>query len=157
MKTIRTPYVVAAASLLVLLVGCSGGRPIPDQGAGAASSASAEQEAAAPVADQSKADACQMLVTSLATISQSASTMSTTDPQAALATFKDAAGRAQNDLSGIANAEIAPLAQDVGAKLNDYVAFLESVSQDPSKASQIADQISAFQTSLATAVTACQS
>lgn len=158
MKTIRAPFAIGTAAVLLLLAGCSGGGSASDQGDAAApsSAASSTSEAAAPTTDQSKADACKIVIDSFTDVSQASSTMSTSDPQAAMATFKDLTAKVQSDFQGISNAEIAPLAQEASAALGDYVTFLEAITADPSKASELGDQVTALQNSFTAAGTACQ-
>lgn len=157
MKTIRTPFALVAASALLLLAGCSGGGSTAAQDDAAASSAASApaQESAAPVADQSKDDACQIVIASFTDVTQASSSMSSSDPEAAMATFRDLAAKVQTDFAGIANAEIAPYAQDASATLNDYVAFIEGLTADPSKASALTEQVTALQESFTAAGTAC--
>lgn len=157
MKTIRTPFALLAASALLLLAGCSGGGTAAEQEDTAASSAASApaQESAAPAADQSKADACQIVIASFSDVTQASSSMSSTDPEAAMATFRDLAAKVQSDFAGITNSEIAPFAQDASATLNDYVAFIEGLTVDPSNASALTEQVTALQDSFTAAGTAC--
>ncbi|KZE41548.1 hypothetical protein [Microbacterium sp. T32] len=158
MKTIRAPFAVGAAAALLLLAGCSGGGSAPDQGDAAApsSAASSAPSAAAPVAEQSKADACKIIIDSFTDVSQASSSMSTSDPAAAMATFKELVTKVQGDFQGITNTEIAPAAQDASTTLSNYVAFLEQVTADPSKASELGDQVTALQNSFSAAGKACE-
>jgi hypothetical protein len=158
MKTIRAPFAVGTAAALLLLAGCSGGTSASDQGDAAAPSSAAPSTptAAAPATDQSKADACKIIIDSFTDVSQASSSMSTSDPQAAMATFKDLTAKVQSDFEGITNAEIAPLAQDASTSLSNYVTFLEQITADPSKASELGTQVTALQNSFTAAGTACQ-
>lgn len=155
MKTIRTPLALVAASALLVLVGCSGGGASTDASA-PDTSASSAQQSAAPAAEQSKADACEIIIASFTDVSQATSSMSSSDPAAAMATFKDLVSKVQGDFQGITNAEIAPLAQDASTTLSNYVTFLEELTADPSKASGVTEQVTALQNSFTAAGTACQ-
>lgn len=158
MHTVRAPFAVGAAAVLLLLAGCSGGGTTSHQGDAAApsSAASSRSEAAAPATDQSKADACKIIIDSFTDVSQASSSMSSSDPAAAMATFTDLTAKVQSDFAGITNAEIAPLAQDASTSLSNYVAFLEQITADPSKASEPGTQVTALQNSFTAAATACQ-
>jgi len=157
MKTIRVPFVLAAASALLLLAGCSGGGSASDQGDATAptSTAPSASASATPVAEQSKAEACEVVSTAFTEVTQASSTMSSSDPQAAMATFQELAATVRTDFEGITNTEIAPLARDASAALGEYVTFIEELAADPSKADGLSDQITALQTTYDAAAQAC--
>ncbi|MDT0117901.1 hypothetical protein Q9R20_12980 [Microbacterium sp. PRF11] len=162
MHTTRTSFAVLAASALLLLAGCSGGTTAPadtaseSAAATPAATAAATSAAAAATTGQSKADACQIIISSFTDVTQASSEISTSDPQAAVATFRTLADKVTADFAQISNAEIAPVAQKASAQLGEYVTFLDSVVSDPSKVSGLSDQVTALQESFTEAGTACQ-
>lgn len=159
----RTPLALVAASALLLLAGCSGGGSSAEGDANAAAptaessatSQAATQESSAPAGDQSKAEACEIVTSSFSDVTEASGSIDTTDPQAALAGFKDLAAKVDSNFSQITNAEVAPAAQNASASLNEYVTFLEGVIADPSTASGISEQVTALQESFTEAGTAC--
>lgn len=162
---IKRASFAAFAATALLLAGCSGGgssdadSPAQESSApsGAASSAapSSSQAAAAPAGDQSKQDACQIIISSFNDVTEASGEINTSDPQAAVDRFKELATKVQGDFSQITNADIAPAAQNASSTLNQYVTFLEGVIADPSTASGLSEQVSALQESFTQAGTAC--
>lgn len=156
MKIIRAPFVLLVASAL-LLGGCSAGESASDQGEAAAptSAAPSAPASATPIAEQSKADACRVMSTAFSEVTQAGSSMSSSDPETAMATIKDLAAKVRTDFEGITNPEIAPLAQDASDAVGDYVTFVEGVAADPSTASGMSDQITALQNTYDAVAQAC--
>lgn len=144
----------ALAAAALLLAGCSGGASsdaAPTTAASTApspvSSSPAPAASAAADGDQSKQDACQIIITSFNDVTEASGEINTSDPQAAVDRFKELATKVQGDFSQITNADIAPAAQNASATLNQYVTFLEGVIADPSTASGLSEQVTALQES----------
>lgn len=158
MKTVRTPFALVAAATLLALAGCSGADSSTSAGDSAAPSqaAASSPAATATVTEQSKDDACEIIRASFTDVSQASSTISSSDPQAALATFEELATKVQNDFAGITNEEIAPLAQNASDTLRTYSTFLQEVAADPNKASELGPQVTALQDSFTAAGEACE-
>lgn len=131
----RTPLAALAASALLLLAGCSGG--------------------GAPAADQSKADACDIVKTQFEEVSKAGSSMSSSDPEAAMTSFKSLATNVDDAFSSITNTEVAPAAAQASGALNDYVAFLEGVVADPSGVDGLGEQVQTLQQSFTDAAAVC--
>ncbi|MEZ3158712.1 hypothetical protein AB1K56_17480 [Microbacterium sp. BWR-S6Y] len=152
----------ALAAAALLLAGCSGGASsdaAPTTAESTApspvSSSPAPAASAAADGDQSKQDACQIIITSFNDVTEASGEINTSDPQAAVDRFKEIATKVQGDFSQITNADIAPAAQNASATLNQYVTFLEGVIADPSTASGLSEQVTALQESFTQAGTVC--
>ncbi|MFF7683321.1 hypothetical protein ACFZA2_11235 [Microbacterium sp. NPDC007973] len=162
---IKRASFAAVAATALLLAGCSGGGSSDADSTAQESSAPSSvasssaptpsQASVAPAGDQSKQDACQIIITSFNDVTSASGDIDTSDPQAAVTRFKELASKVKGDFSQITNAEIAPAAQNATQTLDQYVAFLEGVMADPSKASGLGEQITALQESFTQAGTAC--
>lgn len=148
----------ALAAAALLLAGCSGGASsdaAPTTAESTAPSPVSSSPAPAADGDQSKQDACQIIISSFNDVTEASGEINTSDPQAAVDRFKELATKVQGDFSQITNADIAPAAQNASATLNQYVTFLEGVIADPSTASGLSEQVTALQESFTQAGTAC--
>lgn len=79
------------------------------------------------------------------------------DPQAVVDQFKEFTATASESLNAITNAEVKDAATDAATALDDYVAFLETIVADPSKASDISVQVTSLQEGFTEVATVCAS
>lgn len=162
MTRTRVPFALIAASALLLLAGCSAGdasTAAAESVAPAASTpatSSPSPEAADTEGGQSKADACQIVIASFGDVVSTSQAMDTADLQGTLTAFNALTEKVQGEFSRITNEEIAPVAQKAGAQLDEYAAFLEGFTADPTRASEFGAQVTALQESFTQAGTACQ-
>lgn len=150
MLTKRHTVALATASLALLLAGCSGG-------GGTTSSAPAGESAPPAAADQSKTEACTVVQKSLTEFSSINSQLDPSNPQAAVDAFKKFTTTTSESLNAITNTEVKDAATQAATALDDYVAFLETIVADPSKASDISTQITALQEGFTKVATVCGS
>lgn len=165
MTITRAPFALLAASALLLLAGCSGGASTTTEASPAESvaptAATSTSAAPTPATDadesgQSKADACQIIIASFNDVVTTSQAMDSSDPQGNLKRFQELSAKVQGDFAQITNADIAPAAQKASAQLDEYAAFLESVTADPSKLGELGTQVTALQQSFTEAGTVCQ-
>ena len=83
--------------------------------------------------------------------------MSSSDPEAAMTSFKSLATNVDDAFSSITNTEVAPAAAQASGALNDYVAFLEGVVADPSGVDGLGEQVQTLQQSFTDAAAVCAS
>lgn len=163
--TIKRASFAAVAAAALLLAGCSGGGSSDADSAAQQSTApspvasspapSQTPSTVAPAGEQSTQDACQIIMASFNDVTAASSDINTSDPQAAVDSFKELATKVQGDFSQITNEEIAPVAQNASQTLSQYVTFLEGVMADPSTASGLSEQVTALQESFTQAGNAC--
>ena len=165
MTTSRAPFALVAASALLLLAGCSGGASTTTDAAPADSvaptpvasaSASSTPESGTDATGQSKADACQIIIASFNDVVSTSQSMDSSDPQGNLTRFQELSEKVQGDFAQITNADVAPAAQKASAQLDEYAAFLASVTADPGKLGELGTQVTALQQSFTEAGTVCQ-
>lgn len=161
MTTTRVPFALLSASVLLVLAGCSGGSSAPqaEKTASVAPSTQTSPSAPEPAAStdgQSKADACQIVLTSFSELGAMGGQLDTNDPQGTVTAFADFAGWMRDDFAQITNADILPAAEQASAGMDTYAAFLDDMLADPTRATEIPAQVSTMQENFMQAVTACQ-
>ena len=153
--TASRPLAAASFALLALLfTGCAAaGTETAADSKGEAKSDSAE---AAPAADQSKEEACTVMLNSLKEL-ESLSTIDQSDPAAAIEALRAAEAQFTGAAEQVSNSEVKPAADTATGALTDYVAYLDGMLSDPANADLTAmgDQITAFSEGIAGLSTVC--
>lgn len=149
MNASRSVTAASIALLALLFTGCAGGT----SDAGDKKTDTADKPAATA---QSKEDACDIMLTSLTEL-QSLSSVDTSDPNAALAAFKEAQTKVDDAATQVTNEEVKPAADESAAALKGYVEFLDQVSTDPANAdvSKMGDHVQALTDGMTELSTVC--
>ncbi|UUE21436.1 hypothetical protein [Microbacterium sp. J1-1] len=149
MNASRSVTAASIALLALLFTGCAAGAS--DSGSDAK-----PESADKPAATQTKEEACDIMVTSLSDL-QSLSSVDTSDPNAALAAFKEAQGKVDDAAKQVSNDEVKPSADDSAAALKGYVDFLDQASSDPANVdvSKMSEHVQALTDSITELSTVC--
>ncbi|MFF2493721.1 hypothetical protein [Agromyces sp. NPDC058064] len=151
--TASRPLAAASFALLALLfTGCAAGGAAPAADGGG----DAKAEAAAPAADQSKEEACELVKTTLTELEGLAS-VDTSDPAAALEAFKGAEQTVTETAAQISNSEVKPAADGAATAMTEYVTYVDGMLADPANAdvSAMGDHLTALTEGITELTTVC--
>ncbi|WP_022889226.1 hypothetical protein [Agromyces italicus] len=151
--TASRPLAAASFALLALLLtGCAAGAPAADAG----SKGDAKTDAAAPAADQSKEEACELVKTTLTEL-EGLSSVDTSDPAAALEAFKGAEQTVSETAAQISNTEVKAAAGSAATAMTEYVTYVDGMLADPANAdvSAMGDHLTALTEGITELTTVC--
>ncbi|WP_139418093.1 hypothetical protein [Agromyces laixinhei] len=156
---------IAAASLALfalLLTGCASGASSADSAAEPKSDSKSDSKSESkPAADQSAAEACDLMKGSLDELvalasGENAAALSG-DPSAAVAALKTTEVSMRDAAAQVTNADVTDAANGAAAAMTGYVAFLDSVVADPANAdmTKMTEQATSLQAGIAGLSEAC--
>ncbi|MGW9169159.1 hypothetical protein [Agromyces sp. NPDC055658] len=151
--TASRPLAAASFALLALLfTGCAATGSADD----AKSDSKADSAEAAPAADQSKEEACEIVEGTLTDL-QSLSSVDASDPTTALEAFKGAQAKVGDAADQVSNADVKPALDGAATAMNEYVEYVDGMLADPANAdiSAMSDHLESLTTSITELTTIC--
>ncbi|THG29060.1 hypothetical protein E6C70_15690 [Glaciibacter flavus] len=155
---------VAGAALTLVLAGCSASPSSSDAASTHSTSATASATAtptttAAASGDQTKVEACDIMKNAqsgFAALNDPAKQAELkADPAKAAATFQQLQGDMDAGAAQVTNTEVAGPAKAAAASVHDYFDFIQAVSKDPSKASELGDHLKTLSDAMVSLQTTC--